>query len=71
MLSTTTQQLHYSIFFITNNLMQKHNGNVFTNTSSLTFIFKAIDINHSSCTSFYKLSKDLNKIACLHSIIHI
>jgi hypothetical protein len=32
--------------FYTNKLVQKHNENVFTNTLNLTFIFKAMDINH-------------------------
>jgi hypothetical protein len=32
--------------FYTNKLMQKYNENVFTNTLSPTFIFKAMDINH-------------------------
>ncbi len=50
--------------------MQKHNENVFINTSSPTFIFKAMDINHRSCTPFYKLSNDLSKIIGLHFTIH-
>jgi hypothetical protein len=57
--------------FYANKLVQKHNENVFTNTFGPTFIFKAMDINHQSCPSFYKLSNDLNKTTCLHSTIHI
>ncbi len=57
--------------FYTNKLVQKHNENVFTNTLSPTFIFKAMDINHQSCPLSYKLSNDSNKIAGLHSTICI
>jgi hypothetical protein len=52
--------------FYTNKLVQKHNENVFTNTLAPTFIFKAMDINHQSCTPFYKLSNDMNKIVGLY-----
>ncbi len=38
--------------FHTNKLVQKHNKNVFTNTSSPTFIFKAMDINHHHAYHF-------------------
>ncbi len=38
--------------FHTNKLVQKHNKNVFTNTSSPTFIFKAIDVNHHHAYHF-------------------
>ncbi len=50
--------------------MQKHNENGFINTSSPTFIFKAMDINHPSCPQFYKISNDLSKTIGLHSTIH-
>ncbi len=41
------------------------------NTLGLTFIFKAMDINHQSCPPSYKLSNDPSKIVGLHSTIHI
>jgi hypothetical protein len=47
--------------FYANKLVQKHNENVFTNTLGPTFIFNTMDIIHSSCSQFYKLSNDLNK----------
>jgi hypothetical protein len=37
-----------SYLFYINKLVQKHNENVFINTSNLKFIFKAMDINHQS-----------------------
>jgi hypothetical protein len=58
------------LFYI-NKLVQKHNEHVFTNTLGLTFIFKAMDINHQSCTPFYKLLNDANKILGLHFIIQM
>ncbi len=58
------------LFYI-NELVQKHNENVFINTLSPMFIFKTMDINHQSCPPFYKLSNDLSKIASLHSTINI
>ncbi len=51
--------------------MQKHNENVFTNTLNPTFILKAMDINHQSCTPSYKLSNDPSKTTHLYSTIHI
>ncbi len=42
-----------------------------TNTLDLTFIFKAMDINHQSCPPSYKLLNDSSKITNLHSIIRI
>jgi hypothetical protein len=57
--------------FYMNKLMQKHNENVFTNTLGLTFIFKAMDINHQSCPPSYKLSNYPSKIASLYFIINI
>jgi hypothetical protein len=57
--------------FSTNKFVQKHNENVFINTLSPTFIFKAMDINHQSCPPYYKLSNDLNNIVGLHSTINI
>ncbi len=50
---------------------QKHNENVFTNTLSPVFIFKAMKINHQSCLPSYKLTNDSSKIVSLHSTIHI
>ncbi len=50
--------------------MQKQKENVFTNTSSPTFIFKTMDIDHPSCLPSYKLSNDISKIVCLHFAIH-
>jgi len=58
------------LFYI-NELVKKHNENVFINTLSPMFIFKAMDINHQSCPPFYKLSNDLSEIASLHSTINI
>ncbi len=55
--------------FYTNKLMQKYNEHMFTNTLGPTFIFKAMDINHQSCSPFYKLSNDLSKIVGLHFTI--
>ncbi len=57
--------------FYTNKLVQKHNEHVFINILGLTFIFKAIDINHQSCPSFYKLLNDASKIIGLHFTIQI
>jgi hypothetical protein len=57
--------------FYTNKLMQKHNENVFINTLGPTFIFKAMNINHQSCPSSYKLSNDPSKTTGLHCTIHI
>jgi len=57
--------------FYANKLMQKHNENMFINTSGPTFIFKTMDINHLTCPPFYKLLDDISKIEGLHSIIHI
>ncbi len=57
--------------FYTNKLVQNHNENVFTNTSCLTFIFKANDINHPSCLPSYKLLNDPSKTIGLHFTIHI
>jgi len=51
--------------------VQKHNENVFTNTLGLTFIFKAMAINHQSCPLSYKLSNDLSKTMGLHFTINI
>jgi hypothetical protein len=51
--------------------VQKHNENVFTNTLSHTFIFKAMDINHQSWLPSYKLSNNLSKTTSLHFIFHI
>jgi hypothetical protein len=56
--------------FYTNKLVQKHNEIMFINVSR-SFIFKAMDINHSSCMSSYKFSNDWSKIIHLHSMIHI
>jgi hypothetical protein len=56
-----------SYLFYTNKLVQKHNENVFTHTLDPMFIFKAMDINHQSCTPSYKLSNDLNKTTGLHA----
>ncbi len=44
---------------------------MFINTLGPTFIFKAMDINHQSCSPSYKFSNDLSKIMHLHSTIHI
>jgi hypothetical protein len=55
--------------FYTNKIVQNHNENVFTNTLGLTFIFKAMDINHQSCPPSYKLSNDPSKTVGFHSII--
>ncbi len=55
----------------TNKLMQKHNDNVFINTLGLTFIFKAMDINHQSYPLSYKLSNNPSKIVGLHFTIII
>ncbi len=41
------------------------------NTLGLTFIFKAMDINHQSRPPSYKFSNDPSKIIGLHFIIHI
>ncbi len=57
--------------FYTNKLVQKHNKNVFTNTSSCTFIFRGMDINHPSCLPSYKVSNDWSKIIGLHFTTHI
>jgi hypothetical protein len=57
--------------FNTNKLVQKHNEHVFTNTLAPTFIFNAMDINHQSCQSFYKLLNDPSKTIGLHSTIQI
>jgi hypothetical protein len=57
--------------FYTNKLVQKHNENVFINTLGLMFIFKAMDINHQSCPSSYKLSNNPSKTAGLHFTINI
>ncbi len=51
--------------------MQKQNEQVFVNTLGLTFIFKAMEINHQSCPPFYKLLNDASKIIGLNSIIQI
>jgi hypothetical protein len=57
--------------FYTNELVQKHNENVFTNTLSPIFIFKVMDINHQSCSPSYKLSNGPRKIVGVHSTINI
>ncbi len=49
--------------------MCKKIENVFINTSSLKFIFKTMKINHLSCLSSYKLSKDPSKSIGLHSTL--
>ncbi len=51
--------------------MQKHNENVFTNTLGPTFILKAMDINHQSCSPSYELSNDFCKTMSFHSTINI
>ncbi len=58
------------LFYI-NKLVQKHNENVFINTLGPMFIFKAIDINHQSCSPSYKLSNDPSKTVGLHFTICI
>ncbi len=58
------------LFYI-DKLVQKHNENVFINTLSPTFIFKAMDINHQSCPPSYKLSNDPSKTTGLHFTINI
>jgi len=40
-------------------------------THQVTFIFKAMDINHLSCLPFYKLLNDPSKTIGLHFTIHI
>ncbi len=50
--------------------MQEHNENVFINTLSPTFIFKAMDINHQSCPPTYKLLNDMSKTMDFHSTIY-
>ncbi len=64
---------NFTIFhlFYTNKLVKKYNENMFTNTLGLTFIFKAMNINHQSCPPSYKLSNDLSKTMGWHSTIHI
>jgi len=57
--------------FYTNKLVQKHNENLFINTLSLTFIFKAMDINHQSCLLVKKPSNYPSKTIGLYSTIHI
>jgi hypothetical protein len=49
---------------------KKHNTIVFNKTIGPTFNFEAIDINHHSCLTSYKLLNDPSKIASLH-ITHI
>ncbi len=44
---------------------------MFNKTYSPTFNFEAIDIHHHSYPSSYKLPNDSNKIASLHTTIHI
>ncbi len=44
---------------------------MFVNTLNFTFIFRTMDINHQSCSPFYKLSNDPFKTIGLHSTIHI
>jgi hypothetical protein len=44
---------------------------MFVNTLSLTFIFKAMDINYQSCPPSYKLLNNPSKTIGLHSTIHI
>ncbi len=51
--------------------MQKYNENVFTNTLGTTFISKAMDINHQSCSPSYKHLNHSSKIASLHFKIHL
>jgi hypothetical protein len=51
--------------------VQKQNEQVFVNTLGLTFIFKAMKINHQSCPPFYKFLNDASKIIGLNSIIQI
>ncbi len=57
--------------FYTNILEWKHNKFVFNKTCGPTFNFEAIDIHHHSYPSSFKLPNDSNKIASLHTIIHI
>jgi len=57
------------LFYI-NKLVHRKNENVFVNTLSFTFIFRIMDINHRSCSPFYKLSNDPIKTISLHFIIH-
>ncbi len=51
--------------------MHRKNENMFVNTLSFTFIFRTMDINHQSCSSFYKFSNDPIKTIGLHFTIHI
>ncbi len=51
--------------------MKKHNEDVFINTSSLTFIFKTMNINHPSCLPSYKISKGPSKTIGLHSTLFV
>jgi hypothetical protein len=60
-----------SYLFYTNKLVQKRNENVFSNTLSPMFIFKAMGINHQSCPPSYKLSHDPSKITSLYFTINI
>jgi hypothetical protein len=50
---------------------QKHNTIVFNKTIGPTFNFEAIDTNHHSCLTSYKLLNDPSKIGSLHITIHI
>ncbi len=63
--------LLFCIYFYTNKLVQKHNENVFTNTLSPMFTFKAMGINHQSCPPSPKLPNDPNKVIGFHFIINI
>jgi hypothetical protein len=61
-----------SYLFYTNKLVQKHNGNVFTNTLGPTFIFKAMDINHQSCPQSYNAQMIRVKLqVCILQFIYI
>jgi hypothetical protein len=51
--------------------VQKHNEDVFSNTSSPTFIFKVMDIDHPSCPPSYKLSNYLIQTTTLQCTICI
>ncbi len=50
------------LFYIKLNLCKIKNENLVINTLDPTFIFKIMDINHSSCLPSFKLSNDPNKI---------
>ncbi len=65
-INSICNQQPFNNFFISylvyiHKLVQKHNENVVINTLGPMFIFKTMNINHQSCSPFYKLSDDSNK----------